>query len=199
MSKPTIGWAIITYNMGNCIEKAWESVKDHVDEILIGIDDKNTDNTEQWCKDHNVPYFFFKFKGFSPSRNEVIDRMKTDWFLTLDPDETILPEQAKLLHELCAKGDRERIDAYYFVRHNWYDLEMTRERMDVYPDYHIRLFSNRLRYHGLVHEQPGPIHIKALGTPVEVNHFNMYYCTQEDWQRKNELYSKLGTGQIPGV
>lgn len=190
-----IGWAIITYNMGHCIEKSWLSVKDHVDQIMVGIDDKNTDNTEQWCKDHNVPYFFFKFKDFASSRNEVISRLKTEWILTLDPDETINPEHAPLMKALCKSGNRQKIDAYYFVRHNWFDLEMTKERMDVYPDHHIRLFSKRLSYQGMVHEQPGPIHIKALGSPIEINHFNMYYCTHEDWNRKNTLYEQLGKGQ----
>ncbi len=197
MAKPTIGWAIITYNMGHCIEKAWQSAKDYVDEIMVGIDDKNNDNTEQWCKDHNVPHFFFKFNGFGPSRNQVIDKLKTDWVLTLDPDETILPAHGPVMRHLCEVGDEKKVDAYYFVRHNWYDLEMTRERMDVYPDYHIRLFSNRLRYHTLVHEQPGPINVKAFGDPVEIHHFNMYYCTSDDWKRKNELYDALGKGEIP--
>ena len=197
MTKPTIGWAIISYNMAYCIEKAWLSVKDYVDQILVGIDDKTTDGTEQWCKDHDVPYFHFHFAGFAKARNTVIDRLNTTWVLTLDPDEIILPQHAPLLRELCERGELDGTDNYYFVRHNWYDLEMTRERMDIYPDYHNRLFKRSLRYYGLVHEQPAGPQKKSLGAPLEIHHFNMYYCTADDWSRKDTLYGRLGRGEIP--
>jgi len=197
ISRPTVGWAIITYNMAYCIEKAWLSAKDYVDQILVGIDDKTTDNTEQWCKDHNVPYFHFHFKGFAPARNEVIDRLNTTWVFTLDPDETILPSHGPAIRLLCEHGEREGVDSYYFVRHNWYDLEMTKERTDVYPDYHFRLFKRTLRYNGLVHEQPADARKVGFGAPLEIHHFNMYYCTAEDWKRKDALYARLGKGEIP--
>lgn len=117
MNKPkeklkTISACLILKNEGSTIYKCLDSIKDFVDEYIIGIDDKTDDNTseeiERFCVDNKlaenfidsrdnarvtkygkkINKYYFKWKNnFSKARNEGMEKATGDYILIMDGHE----------------------------------------------------------------------------------------------------------------
>lgn len=104
MIKLTIHTA--TYNRGYILGKAYESLKKQTNKKFEWIitDDGSTDNTEElikeWMKNENgfsIRYNKLKHVGVPRALNYGVSTAKTEWFMTLDSDDYILPNTVELV------------------------------------------------------------------------------------------------------
>lgn len=181
---------IITCNELEPLKLTLASLKGHVDDYIIGVDDKTTDGTAEWLAANGYPHYTFKFENFGQARNSSIERVKTPWFFIIDSDETVLPEHGAMLRDLCRYADRRGIDSLSMVRRHWFDLEMTKERVFDPVDCQYRLGRNYIRYAGKVHEQFGNTR-KTERCSAIIQHFNLYYRDDAKWAEVTEFYRKL--------
>lgn len=187
---------ILTCNEKEPLKRCLNSMKGHVDAYVIGIDDKTNDGTEQWLREEGYDPFVFKFTDFGTMRNGLIDRVKTPWHLTIDSDETMLPEHASQLRELCRLGDRTGVDVWTMSRYHWFDLERTREWIPCpNGDSQFRLMRTHVKYSGRVHEQCVNFNNRSH-CDLTIQHFNMYYRDASGWAKTNKLYQDLAEGKI---
>jgi len=109
---PEISLAMIVRNEEQTLARTIESVRDHVSEIVIGIDLKSTDGTRQIAERLADVVFETRLTdelamkgpisgdpsadwGFSKARNDVFDRCRPNaWRLILDGHETVLDPAA---------------------------------------------------------------------------------------------------------
>jgi len=92
---PTISLAMVVKNEAQTLEHAIESVKDCVDEIVIGVDDSCTDNTAEISKKYASDGKYFEFtweNNFSSARNQAIERCESDLVFILDGHEFLPPD-----------------------------------------------------------------------------------------------------------
>ena len=92
----------ILYNEAENIVRSLESIKQYVDEIIICIDNKTTDNTEkvitEWFKNdlkdpkgktYSIKIFRFDWTGFADARNFAVSKCTGDYIITIDGHEVL--------------------------------------------------------------------------------------------------------------
>ncbi len=193
--------AILTHNAVHCLPNAIQSLLSHVDKITVSVDDRTADGTLAWLSFLTVicpavEFYTYKFtmeRGFAGAYNDAVDRAGGDWTFVLDSDEVVDQPHAMQLREICERGDREGIDCFGFPRRNWWDTKRESFRAEWWPDHQWRLMKKNVRFWGRVH--PGMRgHKRMLAVePGEatLQHFNLAYRTEADWQVTNEFYKTL--------
>ena len=100
--------AISAYNEERNLDRCLEAVRHLADEIVIGVDDKTTDTTEQIAKKYTKNVFSLKHNdNFHLLKRKVIEKCRGDWILQLDADEVATPELAKEISRLLTLNDKE--------------------------------------------------------------------------------------------
>ncbi len=137
---------MIVLDEAETLQRAIESVQPIVNEIVIGIDDRTTDDSEEIAERFAEKVFRFRWKDdFSAARNEMLTHCTGDWILILDGHEALressLPLFRKMLDTL--PDDTEAVG---------FKLKMEAEDNNV-SGLQLRLFRNngRVRYKGEVH------------------------------------------------
>lgn len=145
----------IAYNEAPLLPGMLESVRDLVDDIVLGIDSRTTDQTREIARGYGARTFAFKWHdSFAEARNLTLERARGDWILVLDPDERLLPEGRRGLTEFAAHLDAVPlgIDGFHTLI-----VETDLEDQQLAPPERSssRLFRNSpdLRYTGRVHEE----------------------------------------------
>lgn len=179
---------ILTCNELDPLKKCLASVKGKVSEIIVGVDSKTNDETIDYLTINNINHYIFSFVDFSTARNECISKINTDYYLTIDSDETL--DTSANLFELIEK--HPDCDAFVFDRHHWFDLENQRQWFPPRNiDKHFRLMKKHVRYVGKVHEQCTG-YTKRIDADCIIHHYNLFYRTPQIWEQKNNLYKDLG-------
>jgi len=105
---PLISVVIPTYNHGQFIEEAIESVlaQTYKNLEVIVIDDGSTDNTRQALEKYNkeINYIYQKNIGVSSARNRGISVAKGELIAFLDSDDAWLPEKLELQADLMSEN-----------------------------------------------------------------------------------------------
>lgn len=87
------------------LRNALESVKDLVDEIVIGIDDRTTDKTEEIANEFGAKIFWFTWiHDFSYARNLVAHYANYDHVLVVDVDDVIRTDDKDVFRKLVNDG-----------------------------------------------------------------------------------------------
>lgn len=108
---------IVAYNEDLVIERCLESIKNIADEIIIVLDGKSTDKTEQICRKYTDKIFKKRHCGFSESHLAfAFQKAESDWVLKIDADEFLLPQYASVVGSLM---ENEDIDGYFFLWRLW--------------------------------------------------------------------------------
>jgi len=124
---------LILKNEGETIYRCLDSIKDFVDEYIIGIDDKTDDNTEEqiqkFFNDNDKPKIIYKYtwqNDFSKARNEGMDKATGDYLLIMDgheffpnawyniTQENTLDVQRQVLPHIKPLIEKEKPDEIYF-------------------------------------------------------------------------------------
>jgi len=93
MSRESISLCMVVHDEAETLENAIKSVENLVDEIIIGVDRKCTDDTPEIAKKYATDYFEFDFNDdFAGTRNKAIKRANGSLILILDGHEFLCPE-----------------------------------------------------------------------------------------------------------
>ena len=88
--KPTITLAMIVKDEEKGLKEAIQSCREHVDEIIISVDSKSTDNTLKVAQELAGTTIIHKWNNsFSEARNGILPLVRTDWILWLDGHESV--------------------------------------------------------------------------------------------------------------
>jgi len=117
--KDTLGLALILWEEGATVRRCIEPFLGTVSEIVIGIDEKTEDNTEEEIdkllqdskeKYPDIRWEVFKYKwedDFSKARNCVIEKMTADWTIFPDGHEILRPESIGPINKLLELSPEE--------------------------------------------------------------------------------------------
>src|SRR3972149_2146143 len=97
---PTLSLCMIVKNEEKFLPACLESVKGHVDEIII-VDTGSTDRTVEIAESYNAKIYHHPWKNsFSKARNYSLKYATCDWILILDADEEIVKKDAHKLRKV---------------------------------------------------------------------------------------------------
>ncbi len=142
----SISVLIITYNEEENIEECLKGLT-WADEIIV-IDSYSKDNTLNIAKQYTDLVFQRKFDDFSSQRNYGLEKAKSEWILVVDADERVTEP---LKDEIILSVKNSNAQAFKIPRKNYF-LGKWIKYCGWYPDYTLRLFRQKYRYSGLVHE-----------------------------------------------
>jgi (heptosyl)LPS beta-1,4-glucosyltransferase len=77
------------------------------DEIVVVVDDRSTDRTEEIARRYTDKVLVERFADFAQIRNAGIRATRGDWILHVDADERITPALAKEIRATLAGGPKE--------------------------------------------------------------------------------------------
>jgi glycosyltransferase involved in cell wall biosynthesis len=77
---------------------------DFCDEIIVVIDDRTTDQTEQIARRYTDNVHRTRFEGFASLKNEGVRRARGEWIVFCDADERVTPRLAGQLRDAVASG-----------------------------------------------------------------------------------------------
>ncbi len=208
----TLSVVIITFNeeanIGRTLESVQPLVRDGKGEIIV-VDSGSTDRTVEIARSYGAIVFIEPWKGYAAQKNSAIDKATGDWVLSLDADEEVSPELARILRlTLIFKAgtglasedadwvhDRvslnaDTCDGFSVLRRNLFLGRWIRHG-GFWPDPKLRLFRRGLaRFENrLVHEDA------KLGVPIgtlrgALVHYS--YPTLSDYIEHMNRYSSLG-------
>ncbi len=108
---------LVVYNEENLIVRCLESVKKIADEIIVVLDGKSQDKTEEICRRYADKIFIREHIGFSdPHLPFAFKQAKGDWVMRIDADEFLLPDTYNKIKQLMKNN---HIDGYFFLWRLW--------------------------------------------------------------------------------
>jgi tetratricopeptide (TPR) repeat protein len=100
IANPTLSLCMIVKNEEKFLPRCLESVKDHVDEIII-VDTGSTDSTVEIAKGYNAKIYHHAWENsFSKARNYSLKYATCEWILILDADEEVDKEDTHKLKDV---------------------------------------------------------------------------------------------------
>ncbi len=152
MSRPKLSVAMIVLDEETFLPGALSSVADVADEIIVGIDSRTTDSTEQIARAAGCRVHHFDWTdNFSVARNIGLSKVQKDWVLVIDADERLTPWGAGMVTAAMRQPD-QRVGGYCF-EFAYCLLDGQCVKQDVTQ---VRLWPNhpQTRYVGRVYEHP---------------------------------------------
>lgn len=135
------------HNLPRCLA----SIRDLVDEIVV-VDTGSIDRTKEVARSFGARVFDFPWNdSFADARNEAARRVRGDWILTIDADETAGAFAREELRNLLADESK----AAYYVRF--------RRRRRLTQNWQLKLYRNHpdLSHSGFIHEAITPSALRA--------------------------------------
>jgi len=199
MPKLKLSVCILGLNEQENIFSCLKSVDSWAEEIIVGIDDRTTDKTEEVAKKYTNKVYLLPHKDmFHKNKQKVVDKARQPWVLWLDADEKISEELKKEIENVVKK----EVDGYYIPRKN-YIFNKWMRHSGWYPDYQLRLWKKgKVKWPGKsIHEHP---EIKGeterLSGHILHNNYTSVsqyllklnrYTTQDAIRRRNEFKDKF--------
>jgi glycosyltransferase involved in cell wall biosynthesis len=214
LMSPTLGFVMIVKNGGQTLRACLESVQRVTAELIVA-DTGSTDDSREIAKDCGATVLSIPWENdFAKARNTALAKSTADWVLTLDADEELDSEAAKLIPQLNRKhvgGYILPIRNYLPVRHgnvNGNRAQANDGRSRSYKDAPafaehrtVRLFRRhpQIVYRGCVHEAVAP-QIVAAGfrlayASCPIHHFG-FLDGSERYGNKAEFYLELGRRKV---
>ncbi|OGD65730.1 hypothetical protein A3F08_02930 [Candidatus Berkelbacteria bacterium RIFCSPHIGHO2_12_FULL_36_9] len=182
---PKISVAIIAFNAEKYLLQVLTSAEKIAEEIVVVIDDKTTDKTEQIAKKFKARIYLKKWLGYAKQKNFALINAKNNWVLSIDSDEVI---DEKLLKNI-RQADFSKFEGFYLSRKNFFGNKWVKH-CGWYPDYQLRLFKkNKMLFEEKdVHEK-----VKSSGKigylEGDILHFT--YTSGKDYFEKISEYTAL--------
>ncbi|TDT57236.1 tetratricopeptide repeat-containing glycosyltransferase family 2 protein [Fonticella tunisiensis] len=154
-----------------------------VDEAII-VDTGSTDNTREIIKsfDNKVRLIETKWENdFSKARNLSIENATGDWILVLDADEKLVAtDKLRKYIEKC-HYEGIRIPFYHVVNDG--DI--------LYTNVYAKIFRNKYRYSGRIHEQVRIEADKIVDVPEDIAKIYHFGYLKKVYESKNKLNRNL--------
>jgi glycosyltransferase involved in cell wall biosynthesis/Flp pilus assembly protein TadD len=155
--KPAISCCMIVKNEEAFLEQCLESVKGHVDEIVI-VDTGSTDGTVDIARRFTDRVYFHPWEdSFAKARNQSLSYAQKDWIFIIDADEELLPGNGPLLREAVANaGDADALTVNIISiydqgrktsRHNFERIFRNRDDIRFVSTVHNRLVGAERKLH----------------------------------------------------
>ncbi len=188
INNPTLSLCMIVKDEEKFLPTCLESVKDHVDEIII-VDTGSTDRTVDVAAEYNAKIYHHPWENsFSKARNYSLSYAKCDWILILDADEEVEKEDAYKLREVIKDNEVNVIKLPVFYKpKGGRNLSVSSSE---------RIFRNyiHIHYEGIVHNS-----LKYSGSNKNVNlriyHYG-YHQGNEQMEKKFKRTAALLKKQI---
>jgi glycosyltransferase involved in cell wall biosynthesis len=154
MTRLPITVCVVAGNEAHRIRPALDSVKDWTSEIVLAIDDKVTDGTDQVAAGYGAKIISQPWRGHAAHRNFASAHATQPWLLALDADEVV---SEKLCDEIAAAFQGHGITtipaAYSFPRLSYFGGRWIRHG-NWYPDRKVRLWRKEAgQWEGDPHEK----------------------------------------------
>ncbi len=122
---PKISGYVIAKDEGETIERTLRCLRAVCDEVIVGVDDASTDETEEIARDLSDRVISFTWcDDFSVARNQVLEACSGDWIVHLDAHEHFAVQErpypdavfrfgddaAQIIRDTILRTDRERPD-----------------------------------------------------------------------------------------
>ncbi len=135
--KQSLSVVLSVHNEETVLDDALKSVKEIADEIII-VNNESTDNSVKVAKKYTKNILEHKNNPLilNQAKNYGFSKAKSDWILSLDPDERVSPELAK---EIKMEVSQTSINGYWMPRQNLVFGKWLQHGI-WYPDYQLRLF-----------------------------------------------------------
>src|SRR3989338_2744981 len=140
--KQSLSVVISVHNEETVFDDALKSVKEIADEIII-VNNESTDNSVKIAKKYTKNILEHKNNPLilNQAKNYGFSKAKSDWILSLDPDERVNPELAKEISDI--------LHSSFYIQNSpvgyWMQLQNLvfgkwLQHGIWYPDYQLRLF-----------------------------------------------------------
>lgn len=146
--RPSIALCMIVKDEAPTLERAIRSALPVVDEIVIGIDDRTTDDSERIARQFTDAVFPFTWTDdFAAARNRALERCTAEWVLQLDGHEVLAPGSVESFRKMMQILPPETEAVGFRLRLQPED--------NSHVGIQLRLFRNdgRIRYEGAVHNE----------------------------------------------
>lgn len=178
----SLGCAIITLNEEDNLERALKSVS-FCDQIVV-VDSYSTDNTISIAKKFTDRVYLNKFENYGAQKNFAIDKLQTDWVLSIDADEVVQEDlKQEILNTLASN---KHFDSY-FIKIQLIFLGR-KLRFGGAQNWHLRLFRKGFKFReSIVHEAVEPSNHSYL--KGKILHYS--YKNLSDYIDKLNRYTTL--------
>ncbi|MBR4682558.1 MAG: glycosyltransferase family 2 protein [Elusimicrobiaceae bacterium] len=184
-TEPQITLFIITKNEAAHIAACIQSAKNLVQETVV-LDSFSSDNTVQICRDLGAKVYQQPFEDFTKQKNAALQKVTTEWALSLDADETLTPELAE---EIRRAVSNPSYDGYELPRVNNF-LGGRMYHGDIGKEYILRLVrTQKAKFEGgKVHER-----LVVSGMTKKLKHVFVHtpYADLENYFTKFNSYTTL--------
>jgi len=180
---------MIARNEARCIARCLDSVREHVDSMLV-LDTGSDDDTARIAREAGARVAHFAWRDdFAAARNAVLEMADADWSLVLDADEWLVDGAAAL---------RELRGAEPFVGvirvDNLFGADAAAPSCSV--SWLSRVLPRGVRYSGRVHEQPDATGARRrLG--VTVRHDGYLDRVMDGKRGRNDRLLRLALAEHP--
>lgn len=140
-----------------CIEKCLDSVRSHVDEIVV-VDTGSADGTVKIAGKYADKLLDFKWvNDFSAARNFSIENAANDWVFVLDADNEVTEWEEKTVGEFIEQNDPIKVGNVKII--SLFEDNGFKKRSIERAN---KLFNRRYyRYRGIIHEQVTAVDARA--------------------------------------
>lgn len=161
----TLSACIITKNEAHLLAKALESIRAHVDEIVVVDTGPSTDGTKALCEEYSCKYVVCTdyndehgLNDFAGARNVSIDHATSDWCMKVDSDWVMPARSMRMIRAFCDGNHNYAgalIPIYEATAHVSPD-EVFAGKHEGKPSLSMSVFIRQARYSGRVHEEVTP-------------------------------------------
>lgn len=143
--KNLLSACLIVKNEENDIKKCLESIREHVDEIVV-VDTGSTDRTVELAKQFTDKVLSFPWvNDFSAARNFSLDHAKNDFVFIIDADSILLEWDEAGVKKFMETSDSHQVGCVKIVN-------LVGEKRS--SDFQIKVFNRKYcHYEGIIHEQ----------------------------------------------
>ncbi len=112
---PKVSLCMIVKDEEDVIARCLESLKGHVDEMVI-VDTGSTDKTVEICKSYGAKVYHHPWEeSFSVARNQAMAHVTTEWIIQLDADEEMDAESAPKIRDVVRSAHNSTTNLCYVV------------------------------------------------------------------------------------
>ena len=164
-NQPTISCCMIVKNEEDFLEKCLQSIRNHVDEIII-VDTGSTDNSVEIARRYTEKVYFHDWEhDFSKARNQSLSYATKDWIFIIDGDEELIEGSGENIRKTVSNAGGT--DAFLVNTVSIFSKGRKKARHNS-----ERLFRNNriIKYEGIVHNKVvGFTCLKA--SKIEIMHY----------------------------
>lgn len=185
---PKVCLSMIVKNEGKVLRRCLESVKGHVDEIVI-VDTGSTDDTVAIAKEFGAKVFEHPWEdSFSVARNWAIYHTDTQWLLQLDGDEELDKESGPKIREAVRQVHNSNTNLIHMVLVNI--NEATGEQQSIINTGKLMRVVPTLHFRNRVHNKlicPG----HTMMTTLKIYHYGYALPDKEYMNVKKDRTTRL--------